>query len=239
MERFFIDTKSKSQDSQIISGEGYRITVLTPYLLRVERGAVCDEATQRVWYRAWEQPEYKTEKDGAVLRIITDKTTFFFNEKSKKIFKILLADGREISNFSKGNLRGTRRTLDMTFGAVKLSQGLVSKNGVAVFDDSKSLILKGDDILPREKCKDLYYFAYGNNYRECIRALYELTGYTPLIPRFALGNWWSRYKAYTQEEYRKLMQEFIDRKIPVTVATIDMDWHWVNAKKRAYSISTA
>lgn len=232
MDRFFVDTESKSADSQIISGEGYRITVLTSCLLRVESGAFCDEATQRVWYRAWEKPEYRVEKEGAVLRIITDKTTFFFNGKSKKIFKILLADGREVSNFRKGNLRGTRRTLDMTFGAVKLSKGLVSKNGVAVFDDSKSLILKGDDILPREKCKDLYYFAYGNNYRECIRALYELTGYTPLIPRFALGNWWSRYKAYTQEEYRSLMQEFLGRKIPVTVATIDMDWHWVNVIER-------
>lgn len=120
----------------------------------------------------------------------------------------------------------------MTFGAVRLSEGLVSKSGVAVLDDSESLVLKGDDVLPREKCRDLYYFAYGNNYRECIRALYELTGYTPLIPRFALGNWWSRYKAYTQEEYRNLMQQFIDRKIPVTVATIDMDWHWVDVVGR-------
>ena len=200
MDRFFVETKSKSKESQIISGEGFRISVLTPYLLRVERGETCDEATQSVWYRAWDEPSFKVEKDGKIWRIVTEKTTFFFDVKAKKIIKIILADGREIKNFHKGNLRGTRRTLDMTFGAVKLSRGLVSKNGVAVFDDSKSLILKGDDVLPRAKCKDIYYFAYGNNYRECIRALYELTGYTPLIPRFALGNWWSRYKAYTRQK---------------------------------------
>lgn len=28
------------------------------------------------------------------------------------------------------------------------------------------------------------------------------------------------------------MQRFIDKDIPITVATIDMDWHWVNVDER-------
>lgn len=54
----------------------------------------------------------------------------------------------------------------------------------------------------------------------------------PLVPRYAFGNWWSRYRAYTQQEYVDLMQRFIDKDIPITVATIDMDWHWVNVDER-------
>lgn len=232
MQRFEINTNSKSNDIQIIQGEGYRISILTPYLIRIEKGDYTDEATQSVWYRAWDNPEFKTLKDGKILSIVTQKVKFDFDTVSKKIKSITLDDKRVIKNFSKGNLKGTRRTLDMTNGKAHLSKGLISKNGVAILDDSKSLILKGDDILKRAKCEDKYYFAYGNHYRECIRDLYNLTGFTPLIPRFALGNWWSRYKAYTQEEYRSLMQTFIDKRIPITVATIDMDWHWVNVVER-------
>lgn len=232
MQRFVVDTKSASDKKQIIEKDGYRISVLTPSLLRVETGEFCDEATQSVWYRAFDDPEYKVEEDGNILYIVTQKARFVFDKNSKKIKSVIFSDGKVVKDFSKGNLKGTRRTLDMTNGKARLSKGLVSKNGVAVFDDSKSLILKGEDILQRGKCSDRYYFAYGNDYRECIKDLYRLTGFTPLIPKFALGNWWSRYKAYTQEEYVSLMQTFIDKKIPVTVATIDMDWHWVNVVEK-------
>ena len=66
----------------------------------------------------------------------------------------------------------------------------------------------------------------------CLKDFYRLTGPVPLIPKFALGNWWSRYRAYTQEEYRELMKEFIRRELPITVATIDMDWHWTDVLHR-------
>ena len=54
----------------------------------------------------------------------------------------------------------------------------------------------------------------------------------PLIPRFALGVWWSRYHAYTQEEYLGLMKRFAAENVPLTVATVDMDWHWTDPNKR-------
>lgn len=232
MERFRVDTASASGQKQILSGEGWRISVLTDRLIRVETGEFCDEATQCVWYRSFMSPQYRVKRAASCIMIDTGKTEFYFDTVKKKITKIKLGDGRTVSNFKRGVLPGTRRTLDMTDGKVRLGKSIVSRNGVAVFDDSHSLILKDDKILQRGKCKDKYYFVYGNDYRGAVKALYELTGYTPLLPRFALGNWWSRYKAYTQQEYHDLMQTFIDRKIPVTVATIDMDWHWVDVVER-------
>ena len=74
--------------------------------------------------------------------------------------------------------------------------------------------------------KDYYVFAYGHNYRAAVKALFEITGYTPILPRYAFGNWWSRYHEYTDKEYLTLLYKFIDRDVPITVSTIDMDWHY-------------
>jgi alpha-glucosidase (family GH31 glycosyl hydrolase) len=147
--------------------------------------------------------------------------------------RILLGDGTVVTDFRKGNLLGTARTLDNVNGSTSLEKGIMSLSGVAVMDDSNSLLLDSNGaILPREECRDLYYFAYGHDYKGCLKDFFALTGKVPLIPKFALGNWWSRYRAYTQAEYQALMQQFIDRRLPITVATIDMDWHWTDVVQR-------
>lgn len=49
-------------------------------------------------------------------------------------------------------------------------------------------------VAARDKSKvDLYLFAYGLDYRAALKAFYMISGKTPLVPRWALGNWWSRY----------------------------------------------
>lgn len=63
---------------------------------------------------------------------------------------------------------------------------------------------------------------------ECLKDFYYLCGKTPMLPRYALGNWWSRYYEYTEESYLELMHRFDEEGIPFTVAVIDMDWHLVN-----------
>ncbi|MBR3864224.1 MAG: alpha-xylosidase [Clostridia bacterium] len=140
---------------------------------------------------------------------------------------------------------GTYRTLDRYDGEyyidketgerrkIKLGFGVCSKNGVAVLDDSNSLTLsKQGNLLPDlYDGSDEYVFAYGNDYRSAVKALYMITGKTPLIPRFALGNWWSRYHVYTDKEYLRLLNSFEEQEVPLTVATIDMDWHYSNKQE--------
>jgi alpha-glucosidase (family GH31 glycosyl hydrolase) len=46
-----------------------------------------------------------------------------------------------------------------------------------------------------------------------------------MLPRWALGNWWSRYWPYTDEELRTLITDFEEHSIPLSVCIIDMDWH--------------
>lgn len=228
MKRFDIDVTSASAAEQTVAIGDVRFSALTSRLLRVERGAFCDEPTQRVWHRAFDKPKFECRRGDGVVEIVTSDARFVYDLHRRKMSEIVLKDGRRVRDFRKGNLKGTRRTLDGCDGAAPLGSGLVSRGGVSVMDDSDGLILRGEKIAARPECRDEYYFAYGGDYRGCIADFFKLCGKAPLVPRFALGNWWSRYKAYTQEEYLVLMRRFKEEKLPFTIATIDMDWHWVD-----------
>ena len=236
-DRFKIDCSPVAHKSHSLVRDGVRLTVLTPCLLRVEtqsKNKFCDEPTQSVWFRDFQKPEFKVNESSGTIEIKTTKANFLYNIKAKKMVRIKLRDGRVVTNYKAGNLKGTCRTLDITAGVITLGDGVCSKNGVAILDDSDTLVLKEDgSILPRKyKETDEYYFAYGNDYIGATTDLYKLTGKVPLIPRYALSNWWSRYKAYTQEEYLTLMDRFKNEEVPITVATVDMDWHWVDIKEK-------
>ena len=236
-DRFKIDCSPVAHSTHTIVRKNTRFTVITPCLLRIERvskGKFCDEPTQSVWFRDFDKPEFKVNESQDTIEIKTTKANFLYSFKAQKMLRIKLRDGRVVTNYTSGNLKGTCRTLDITAGIITLGDGVCSKNGVAILDDSDTLILTDDgSIIPRKyKGKDEYYFAYGNNYIGATQDLYKLTGKVPLIPRYALSNWWSRYKAYSQDEYLNLMDRFKDEEIPVTVATVDMDWHWVDIKSR-------
>ena len=232
MERFAISATPVCPQIALET-ETVRISVLTSRLIRVEQGEFTDLATQTVWNRELDKVPYTVKQDGNGCTVRTEAAEFMIDLRRGEVRFVVLADGTKVTDFHKGNLLGTARTLDMVNGAVKLEKGILSRSGASVMDDSRSLCLdETGKILPRKHCKDRYYFAYGHDYLTQLQDFFRLTGPVPLIPRYALGNWWSRYKAYTQEEYRELMQTFIARKIPVTVATIDMDWHWTDVIQR-------
>ena len=217
----------------IFQTENLRVTLLTTRLLRVETGSFTDLPTQTVWNRNLGEAACTTEESDGILTIETGDAVFCLSSRDGHVFYAIPGGFDTVTDFEKGNLLGTARTLDTANGPVKLDRGILSRSGVSVLDDSKSLLLLPDGSLaPRPECTDKYYFAYGHSYRDQLRDFFRLTGPVPLIPKFALGNWWSRYRAYTQEEYRTLMAEFLRRELPITVATIDMDWHWTDVVDR-------
>lgn len=133
------------------------------------------------------------------------------------------------------NLGGTARTLDGVDGRCDMGAGVASVQGWAVLDDSDSLVIEPSDdpwgrVVPR-RCgsssggRDLYLFLHGHDYAAAVSDLYRITGPQPVLPRWALGNWWSRYHAYSDEEYLSLMDRFDKEEVPLSVAVIDMDWH--------------
>ena len=216
----------------IFEKNNIRASLITSRLLRVESGAFTDLPTQTVVDRSFEKTEYKIEQNGDTLSVITCNAVFNIDLGRGEVRSIKTGDVTH-TDFTCGRLPGTARTLDTVNGETKLEPGITSTSGVSVMCDSSSLLVMEDgSIAPRPKCSDRYYFAYGHDYLGQLRDFFKLTGEVPLIPKYALGNWWSRYYAYTQEEYQALMQKFIDKELPITVATIDMDWHWTDVINR-------
>ena len=219
----------------------YRVSVLFDRLFRIEKnrsGAFHDAATQSVWYRNMPAVRFDVKEASSYVEIKTESVTLHLAKSIAKSYVLL--NGKKVPLNNEGNLLGTTRTLDMYDGDVciekdaytklELGTGVCSKSGVAVFDDTESLRLMDDGRLCEKSSDelDIYVFAYGKEYREAVKALYAITGATPLLPRFAFGNWWSRYHAYTDEEYLYIMDKFEKYDVPLTVATVDMDWHYSN-----------
>lgn len=93
---------------------------------------------------------------------------------------------------------------------------MVSRFGFSVLDDSASMLLTEKcHFTPRSHLEtDLYFFGYGHDYQTCMRDYYALSGTVPILPRYTLGNWWSRYHEYTEETYLQLMDHFEQAGIP-------------------------
>ena len=235
-------TRPVANGANVVFFCDYRVTVLADRLFRVERDAgrvFCDEATEAVWFRDMPPVPYTAEEAEGALRVKTEKAELVLCEDIKESYVIL--GGKKIPLDNGENLGGTYCTLDQCDGGdltdwrgkdapkpIELDMGVVAKNGVAVLDYTKSSVLLANGMLTKERRDDLdiYVFAYGRDYRAAVRAFYMICGDTPKLPRYALGNWWSRYYAYTERGYLNVLDRMAERDVPITVATVDMDWHW-------------
>ena len=237
LKHLIANTAAMANAKNIVLFDDIRVTVLDEGLFRIEQDAsrsFCNDATQHIWFRNMPPQKFTVAHGQDKISITTASATLTVCRDLDKSHISL--GGRDLTLENKENLLGTARTLDCYDGTVyirdgsrlTLDSGVCSKNGVAVIDDTNALRLASDGGLlgPSTDTKDIYVFAYGNDYRSAVRALYSICGSTPMLPRFAFGNWWSRYHAYTDEEYLHLMDEFEEHGIPLTVATLDIDWHY-------------
>lgn len=240
-ELYRIKTEGHAEDAAIIQGEKYRFTVLTEEMIRLEYcedGQFEDRATQCVIDRKFKVPEYQVIENEESLEIITDKIHLVYNKQKFIDYGLSVQVRGNISVYHSiwhfgeeaTDLRGTARTLDEADGAIELEHGIISRFGYGILDDSRSLVITEDGwVEPRkEDCIDIYFLGYGHEYEHCLKDYYHLTGKTPLLPRYALGNWWSRFYRYNDQEYKALMTRFEKEEIPFSVSVIDMDWHLVD-----------
>ncbi len=242
----------------VVCGEKYRITVLTSKLIRLEyneKGTFKDNATFAVINRSFEVPFFKITENGGRIKLVTDDVTviyeknrpfsqetlrLYYNNERRSIYA-----GRYLPDFRYGvtlptNMKGTAVALDGVDGERELGDGVISQGEICILDDSNSAIFDGDgNIVPDSFHEtDLYAFCYGlaserrYDYEEALKSFYRLCGQTPMLPRYALGNWWSRYHKYTSEEYLNLFNRFEKEGIPFSVGVLDMDWHYTDIDKR-------
>lgn len=245
-EYFRIQAEPECRKENIVEGPCYRISVLTAGLIRLEyskQGMFEDRPTQVVWNRDLGDCMFQVTDTEDFLEIITDRIHLHYNKKrfcAEGLFIEVKGGvlptgnvwhyGDNVKLPERGGLPGTTRTLDGADGAIPLEEGLIARAGHAILDDSHSFVIREGGWVERrrEQEEDLYFWGYGADYLTCIRDFYRLCGRTPMIPRYALGNWWSRYHKYTEESYRELMERFSREELPFSVAVIDMDWHLVD-----------
>ncbi|MCP4764143.1 MAG: DUF5110 domain-containing protein [archaeon] len=244
-EYFRFDCDPVSPKEAVVKGDKYRFTVLTSRLIRMEyekNGKFEDRPTQTIWFRNLPVPSFSTDIVNNILKIETDdlllqyNTTKKFSSSSLKVIIKNLNKTWKYGQKDRKNLKGTARTLDGAGIGIKflryfpkLGQGLLSKSGFTTLDDSDSLVFNENYWIQSRESDgiDIYFFGYGQNYIECLKAYYSISGKTPLIPRYILGNWWSRYWEYDEKELKELIETFQTHKIPLSVCIIDMDWHLV------------
>ena len=226
----------------VIQGKKYRITIMTERLIRLEyneNGVFEDRPTELAWFRNFEKPNFQIKQDEKYLEITTKYFKLFYI-KEKKFYggklnpaanlKIELLNSErywyyghpEIRNYGAPNSNLVNKK-----GKVKFKKALFSLDGFASIDDSNSKIFGEDGVLinREQNSIDIYLFMYLNDYELCLNDYFALTGKPALLPRYALGNWWSRNEDYNDMKLKQLIDEFERQEIPLSVLVLNKDWH--------------
>ncbi len=261
----------------VVTSGHARFTVLTPQLIRMEwsaDGKFEDHASFVFLNRRLPVPKYTQgvycergtcnfhlETDALYLDYTVDGKPFTGEMfSSRNLHLTLKVDGKQViwhpGDTDPENLEGTTRTLDGARGnktEEPIGQGLVSRSGWALVDDSTRPLFDSSDfrflegekspwpwvILRPENEKpgsyvDWYFFGYGHDYSKALGDYVRVAGRIPLPPRFAFGAWWSRYWAYSDQELDELIKGFRENDTPLDVLVIDMDWHQSHEQLQAY-----
>lgn len=236
--RYQFKTRPVAHPDAIVAGDKYRFTILTDGLLRFEwaaDGRFEDRASTFAINRKLAVPDFYVWDRGHGIEIVTKRLHVVYDKKkfSSEGLKIHLK-GSLTGTWTYGqnlsNLGGTTRTLDGVNGRTGLGPGVLSREGIALLDDTSSMLFEDNGWIAGRRSgerSDYYIFMYGHDYREAMRAYYAVSGSQPLLPRYAMGNWWSRYRAYNEKEYLELHDHFDRDDVPMNVAVVDMDWHLV------------
>ena len=260
-EHFKINPDNLVSDNKVIfKGANYRITILSERLIRFEyslNNEFYDGATEIVHNRAFSAPKIKVEQDSNYL-VITTKY-FILQYAKEKPFKgpALAPDSNlkvKLVNTDKlwyyghpeaRNFKGSAFSIEDFGDGTKLSNGLYSTDGFAMLDDSKSMLIDNDGfIIPNDtKRIDFYLFAYRRDFGLCLKDYFTLTGYPPMLPRYALGIWWYRDMIYSFEDTKKLIQTFNKNNVPISVLLLGEFWHKkdknnYNLHKTGYTFNT-
>lgn len=132
-----------------------------------------------------------------------------------------------LSDTQEKNLLGPVVTLDAVSGPVERMEGLLSRDGWYLIDDSGKDVYKNGwlEYRDRNHVQDLYLFVYGNDYKAALRSLAAISGPVPMTRRYVHGSWYCRWWPYTAEDYREIVRGYREHDFPLDILVFDMDWH--------------
>ena len=239
----------------LVSGN-VRLRILSPTLARCEyspSGKFVDSATAVVVNRRWESPRVTVRPEGEWIALAADGITIRYRPGAGPLtndnLSIAWSAGGMKGVWSpgdadRGNLGGISSSLD---GArkgrlPKQLPGILSRSGYFLLDDSRTPVWDGKVrwIAARGDTgsQDLYFFAYGKDYRHVLAEYAGLCGSIPMIPEYAFGTWATdlNYEylpgtntvdkyTYTADSVRSIITRFRTFGIPLDIMVLDYAWH--------------
>ncbi len=224
----------------IIVVDNVRFTIITPQCIRIESagtdGKFVDQQSMFAVNRKARFTKYRLIQTGQQTMIDTGTIQLTYTPDGKapgaSNLNATIQKGAVHTNWhpgasNPGNLGGTIATLDNVDGAVDLGQGIISRDGWYLLDDSHSNLLTSDwvESRPSTAGSDWYLFGYGDDYKAAFKSLTAVAGNIPLPRKYLLGAWYSRYWPYTSTDYRQIITEFTEHDFPIDNIVMDMDWH--------------
>ncbi|HTY58271.1 MAG TPA: TIM-barrel domain-containing protein [Bacteroidota bacterium] len=238
-----------------VSGE-VRIRLLSPTLLRLEYAharAFADSPSAVVLKRDWNPPEVSLRADSGWIVLSSKGMTLRYRAGGGPLTRENLSlhwnAGSKEGTWAPGdsdreNLGGISSSLD---GArkgrlPKQLPGILSRSGYFLLDDSRTPLWDGASqwIAARgdSGSQDLYFFAYGRDYKHVLKEYALLCGPVPMIPKYVLGTWATdlnyeylpgtdvvdNYR-YTDDSVRSIISRFRTFGIPLDVMVLDYAWH--------------
>lgn len=218
-----------------------RITLITPTLFRIEyarEGRFVDEQTLFAFdrshllrdftFRQVSHLRYEIETEAYRLEVDNDG---FPAAGRYNMGLYLKKDGNEVeikgrANSGK-NLGGPISTLDMVRSEVKTQDGLLSRDGWYVIDDTgKDLIVDGClQLRDPSHVSDRYYFVYGDDYKAAFASLGAISGPAPMTRKTMHGIWYCRWWDYTADEFLQIIDGYDRNDFPLDNIVFDMGWH--------------
>jgi alpha-glucosidase (family GH31 glycosyl hydrolase) len=226
-----------SEPGAIIKSNCFRITILTERLVRLEysgNGIFNNYETSVVKNRKFRVPDYTKQEDDNILKIDTRYFTLTYYKNTSFNSRTIKAkckgnseewyySQKEVKNFN-----SCAMSLDNMTKMPELEKGLFSPTGIATIDDSDALCFdENRNIVSVDKGKDyvdLYLFIYDKDFALCLKDYFTLTGFPAMIPRYALGNWWSKECDYKDYEVLDKIERFKMHGIPISVFLLDDGW---------------
>ena len=92
------------------------------------------------------------------------------------------------------------RSIDLYTTLDGINQCLIGFFPHFSFDQESRIATVGVESLPANTTEsyDVYYFAYGMDYRRCLQDFALLSGSVPMLPQYAFGLTWSKYWPYVR-----------------------------------------
>ncbi len=223
-----------------------RISIISPTLMRLEYadgGKFVDEQTYFAQNRPTNTPYTITREADDWVVITAPKFTIRVQDDNLPFAQCntqitFQHNGKDVklhgTSRPNRNLKGAISTLDRVSGPVERQNGILTRNGYYVYEDTNTDLIVDGKLQRRDTqnhLQDLYYFIYSTDFAAAFRDLGTVSGHVPMTRKFIHGVWYCRWWDYTAKEFLEVLDGYKEYNFPIDNLVFDMAWHSTDATR--------